>query len=423
MLSSLAADRNVRAPQARAGLLAPFPACLDLRMFHQASPIPIAGLLAGLLSLCSCVHRFAPEAPGVDQVMQLPSRLEGKFFVIETTIGGLGPFQMLFDTGASLTVLSPEIAGQLNHVGALDEVRKVPVNTSLDERTRFDLVRIENLQLGGFHMPKASAIVADMHFVSTTAGRKIDGLIGMELFRNCQLIVDYPKGTLNVAPVDAAAPEGSLVMLSRFPRLTPEVSLNLGSAKVPVMIDTGASGGFNLPESKLKDRLASPSVGVGTQFSINRIEEARAARLNESIFLGGVLFEQPITFVSRSSGGIIGAEVLQHFVVGLNQARQQIWFQPHGDRTVPRPPSIKDVGLDVAWDATAYRITRVASGSDAAQAGVRPGDRITKIGRRPASDWSDAQIRHMIMTLDTIVFEVTRGAEVRAVRLSTTAVK
>lgn len=392
-------------------------------MFHQASTIPIASLLIGLLSLCSCVHRFAPEAPRPDQVVQLPSRLEGKFFFIETTIKGLGPFQMLLDTGASLTVLSPETAERLKESRALDEVRKVSVNTSLGDRTRLELVRISNLQLGQFHMARASAVIADMQFANMVTERKVDGIVGMELFRNCELIVDYAHGTLKVAPVESLAPEGSLTVPCRFPRLTPEVSLNVGSAQLPVMIDTGASGGFSLPAIKLKDQLVAPPVGVGTQFSINRIEEARAARLNESVFLGGVQFEEPIAFITDSSGGIIGAEVLQHFVIGLNQNRRRAWFQPHGDRTVSRPPPIKDLGLDVTWDATAYRITRVASGSGAAQAGIRSGDRITKIGGRPASEWSDAQIRLMIANLDTLLFEITRDDEVRALRLSTTALE
>ncbi len=235
----------------RAGLLAPLPACFASRMFPRASPVAIAGLLTGLLCLCSCVHRpleAPPAATELAEAIQLPARFEGGIFMVEARIGGLGPFHLFLDTGTSLTIVSSNVAAQLTQAGALKDQRDGKIITAAGKRHRYDFVELTQIELGEYRVTSATGFVADLKLLQDAARRPIDGFVGMNLFRSGVLMVDYPRGEVWMKPPGAAPSTNRFTLPARFPHFSPILSLEIGGVPCEMMLDTGSGFGFSIPE-------------------------------------------------------------------------------------------------------------------------------------------------------------------------------
>ncbi len=96
--------------------------------------------------------------------------------VVEVVFNGEHTFEMLLDTGASLTVVTREIADVLD----IEEEGSIPVATPSDARTFFPIGKVDEIAVGN-----TKAINLDV-----AISPSIDiGLLGQNFFSNFDLIV------------------------------------------------------------------------------------------------------------------------------------------------------------------------------------------------------------------------------------------
>src|ERR1043166_8018933 len=87
-------------------------------------------VLAILLSLMGSVFPGKPAEPPLASPESrpgpsfiLPTHLDDIYFYVQAHIGGVGPFNLVLDSGASFSVASPKVAQNLRDAGVLRDVR------------------------------------------------------------------------------------------------------------------------------------------------------------------------------------------------------------------------------------------------------------------------------------------------------------
>lgn len=125
---------------------------------------------------------------------------------VKATINGQGPFDFIFDTGASITVVKPATAKKLGLKlespvggdgllgGLLDMVGMNPKTAKLD-----------SIALGGAKVADFEAVVMNVPQADiplALMGKSYDGLIGYHFISRFVTTIDYKKKTIKLEPND-----------------------------------------------------------------------------------------------------------------------------------------------------------------------------------------------------------------------------
>lgn len=140
----------------------------------------------------------APAAAGPEGRVSVPfEMLRTNHMVVRARINGKGPFSLIFDLGAPITLLSSK-AGEASGLIAADAPRSLLFSIRGE-------AEIGTLQLGDLTAKDLPVIVLD-HPVLTTLGevlgRRLDGIIGYTFFARYKTTIDYQARTLTFEPVD-----------------------------------------------------------------------------------------------------------------------------------------------------------------------------------------------------------------------------
>jgi hypothetical protein len=108
--------------------------------------------------------------------------------LLETTVNGKGPYRFVLDTGAGLTMISPELAKKVEVQG--DEAQKaVGAGGNID--VHFGTVKA--LAIGETRIEALKVGIMDLSGISKAIDTNIDGIIGYNFLSRFRVSVDYPK--------------------------------------------------------------------------------------------------------------------------------------------------------------------------------------------------------------------------------------
>jgi hypothetical protein len=119
--------------------------------------------------------------------------------IVKATINGKGPYHLIFDLGAPITLLGNRAA---ETSGVIDA--KAPRAMLFAMRGEAEIDRLETGDLKAVKLP---AIVFDhpaLGVLSRALGRRIDGIIGFTLFARYKTTIDYQVRKMTFEPVDFA---------------------------------------------------------------------------------------------------------------------------------------------------------------------------------------------------------------------------
>jgi len=152
---------------------------------------------------------------------------------VPVNIGARGPYDFIVDTGSERTVISRELASQLD----LDPGRSVVVH-SMTEVSRVATVVVAGLRVGqrtmdDIHAPALSRV----HLGAA-------GILGVDTLQRQRVVFDFQRREMTIMPSrrrDPIWPEGTIVVTgrSRFGRLM-LIDAAVDGQRVYVIIDTGA---------------------------------------------------------------------------------------------------------------------------------------------------------------------------------------
>jgi len=125
--------------------------------------------------------------------------LSTNHMLVKATINGKGPYYLIFDLGAPITLLGNKAA---ESSGVIDG--KAPKAFLFSMRGEAEIGRLESGELKATKLP---AIVFDhpaLGVMGRALGRQIDGIIGFTLFARYKTTIDYQASKMTFRPVDFA---------------------------------------------------------------------------------------------------------------------------------------------------------------------------------------------------------------------------
>ncbi len=151
---------------------------------------------AAILGLVLSVTPGRGEAPAPGKPIAVPFELlKSNHMAVKVKVNGKGPYRLIFDTGAPITLINNKLAKE---AGVLDKMPK-PAFTVFGSMGE---AKAKTFEVGDVKATNVPVIVMDHPTVKLIAQKlgPIDGLVGFPFFARYSMTVDYQAKTLTFVP-------------------------------------------------------------------------------------------------------------------------------------------------------------------------------------------------------------------------------
>jgi hypothetical protein len=379
-------------------------------------------LLALLVSGCANPAAWEPAATRLNGRTEVPIALPARgipgVVVNQSTDADSGAAAIL-DTGSPATFVTKRFASaqklKVRHLSL--QLTDAQGKTLPTPR----VARVPAMTIGGARFENFDAIVADLPAMKAL-GEQLDVVLSRALFRDVLITIDYPRRRLILEPGALPEPNGKDVLpLRRDEQGQLLVPLRLLGEEAWFVLDTGHTGeGLLLSRYRL---IAVP--WATTPVDAYRVQtflgtaRARVGRMNEVVQLGQYTISRPIIGISFDDNvEILGADVLRHFIVTIDQQNGRVRFTRASTQPIQTPP-IRRLGFEFADERGSVEPT---SGSEAQSAGLRPGDRVLAINGVPRERLSPDHLEQIELAGDAVELRVLRDGRQIALTVPLTVV-
>jgi hypothetical protein len=131
--------------------------------------------------------------------------LKSGHMAVNVKVNGKGPFKLIFDTGAPITLVNNKLAKEADLLKGMPK----PAFTLFGAMGE---VKIKDMDIGGAKTGDVSAMVMDhptVELIGQKLGTPIYGLVGFPFFARFKMTLDYQTRTMTLAP-SAYKPAGNL---------------------------------------------------------------------------------------------------------------------------------------------------------------------------------------------------------------------
>jgi hypothetical protein len=170
--------------------------------------------LLSTLALLAFVGLSRADTPAKSEAAEKPivvpfELLKSGHMTVQVKVNGKGPYRLIFDTGAPITLLNNKIAKE---AGLLKDVQR-PLFSIFGNMGE---VKVKNLQVGGQKAADVSALVMDHPTVEaiSNAFGPIDGIVGFPFFARFKMTLDYQAKTLTFVPNGFKPPDVMKAMMA-----------------------------------------------------------------------------------------------------------------------------------------------------------------------------------------------------------------
>ncbi|MBI3662207.1 MAG: aspartyl protease family protein [Acidobacteria bacterium] len=321
----------------------------------------------------------------------VPFELLNNHIYVRVQLNGKGPFRMLCDTGGA-NIVTPELAKELGlkTEGALE-------GRGVGEKSEdVAVTQVEELEVGGATVADQVFAVFPLASLANAEGVAAQGLIGYEVFKRFVVRVDYERSELTLTIPSAFAYKGSgTVVPFKFNGSIPQVEGEIDDIVGKFDIDTGSRASLSVlgpfaEKYDLKARYGAKVEAV-TGWGVGGAARGLVTRA-KVLKLGSVSVENPVTelslqkkgaFTDPYAAGNVGAGVLKRFNIVFDYGKQQMIFERNANAT--KPDTFDRAGMWMNLADGVFEVIDVIAGGPAAEAGIKPGDRILSInGKTPA---------------------------------------
>ena len=371
-----------------------------------------AGVLAAFI-VCS----GAADAAGV--AADVPFQLVDNRVFVPVTLNGKGPFQMLLDTGAdtggisleTMRVIAAPVAGR-ERIGGAGEGTDAVLKT-----------RIASLQIG-------SAVFRDQPMMAERFGalndvigfQSFDGILGQAVFRRYVVEVDFAASRVRLIEPKTfrASPDAVGVPFTFYQGFMPLVRGSVVGARGRFVVDLGDRSSLTLfgpfwrarhLDAKLQpgiETLTGYGVGGPIRGIVVRVPSFGFGKATAGGIVARLSLQKSGGFADPNIAGSIGTGVLRHFHVFIDYTRRMFWLQPM-ERVADR---FDRAGLWLGRHGAQFEVYDVIAHGPADAAGLRKGDIVLAIDRRPTSTLDLFKVREQLRDPsadDPLLFDYLRG--------------
>jgi len=362
---------------------------------------------------CQLFRRELPR-PGRttldSELVTIPAKPLSNYLVIETKWDKRGPYHFLVDTGASVTLVSPELAARHAARNAPPPTTPlVRVRSADGETALLTATTLRKIDLGGAVFENVQALIYDCSAISAHLGIQIDGILGFPLFRETVLTLDYPNARVVLQPLSAPPPTAGTSIHFNNERNIPIIPLRLGRQTLVALIDSGSDASLSLNPVGLQPEFAVPPRPGATIATLSGDREQRIGRLAQDLHLGDYIVRQPIVDTTDELTSI-GGGILEHFTVTFDQEHNQVTFFREDPAPLAATP-LRNAGVSFNKTPVYWRVTSVVPDSPASAIGVQTGDLVTRIEGEPVAQWDITRYQQLVAAADSIRFTFLNGTE------------
>ena len=149
------------------------------------------------------LKKNAPDAPTDGEVVSLPLRLTSSGFLSgEVNIEGVeNPLNFIVDTGASVSVISDELAS-LRGISKFERAEKMRVIGSAGITDAVPSFLLPKVTLGKHSRSSITAIALDLDMNNEASGFQQAGILGGNFLRNYRLTFDFKNSKVTFVPIN-----------------------------------------------------------------------------------------------------------------------------------------------------------------------------------------------------------------------------
>lgn len=349
----------------------------------------LCGLSAALVSPCAAAEEppgWVTEGPYVEQEtfsFELPLETLANMLFVEVHIGG-APRRFLFDTG-SPSMMSARLADALD----LEVVDTRQGRDSHGAIVETEVVQAD-LTLGGTTLRQVPVFVAEFPKVPQCL---FDGVLGSEVLPLCAWQIDLPDSVLrcnsDIDGLDHVQGASRQPLYdSGYPH-APVLDVRFAeNATSKALFDTGSPGYLaisppDLGGARRNGGVAGSIAGhgsLGGSLGGMAPEKDQLRVQLDALAIGDMPLGAVDAVLRESPPSLIGASILEHFVVTLDARSSAAWF----DRYRAGPFSRPSYGLGLAFE-DGVSVSLIWDDSPAAAAGLEVGQRLVSINDEPAT--------------------------------------
>jgi hypothetical protein len=307
-----------------------------------------------------------------------------------------------------MTLVTPALARRYPGAGGIvSSAPRVRVTGADGRVTELPQSTLRRLEFGDARFEEVPVLLYDFEPLSAHLGVRIDGVLGFPLFRETLMTLDYPGKRILLQPAkNAALLPGSTIMMDSG-RKTPLIPVRLGDRTFLALIDSGSDMAFSLNPVGLEPEFAvSPRIGA-TVGTLSGDRTQRIGRLGGSLAIGSYRFLQPVVELSDELSAI-GGGVLRHFTVTFDQWNDRVTFYRES-RDPIEMRARRSAGVSFSKTPAYWRVAGVVPASSAEQAGIQPGDLVTRINGDPVARWDLMRYEQLVAGASEITLTFLNG--------------
>jgi predicted aspartyl protease len=206
------------------------------------------GALALLLAITACASANSAGRA------EIPFRYVHNEILIDTRVGGQGPYTFLLDTGVTPSGVDTALAPALG-IPLEEENSGAAEGVGSDDVTAYAAV-LRNVEIAGRRYGDIEAAAIPMAGLSSRLGEPLHGILGESFLRGKVVTIDYRR---RLVTIGGAAPDPSDPGVYQFPMVTapddimPLMQVSIGGRSLTASMDTGSSGGLEVFASAIAD--------------------------------------------------------------------------------------------------------------------------------------------------------------------------
>jgi predicted aspartyl protease len=265
---------------------------------------------------------------------------EPRIVIVDVVVNGVRA-RALLDSGAQSSVVDRGLAQRLAlPVSAIAPVLAFGVSGA----PQIGRSAAMDLQAGALRLHGLRAAMLDLAPIAAASGRPFDMIIGQDVLRTVVADVDFPNGRLAFHdPERHVLPPGALASPARTEGRELLVPITVESARLEVVLDTGASGALALsPEAaRTAGLLDGRPVRSAPSITFGGLSQDRVVRARTLGFAGAEHTGVRVHIYSPAQGarvptGLLGVEVLEGFRTIIDLGRGRLHLLPGPPRPRPR---------------------------------------------------------------------------------------
>jgi predicted aspartyl protease len=247
---------------------------------------------------------------------------------VQVQINNEGPYPFVFDTGAPEGVIDSRLAKKLR-LSVIDTV-EIGDGMSVKQTER---VNVGSLKLGEAEF---SNVVLDKLELSSRFHSYFLGVIGMSLFSDYLLTIDYPNRKISFGSGELIPQRPNTIEFIVDEGLF-RVPIQIDSHTIPLHLDSGSSSGFTLPKQRADSlNLLTEPVEMGRARTVGHELRIWRATLEGVIRFADLEFINPeVSIIEGMKYGQIGQGVLKNLIITIDQKQHLLYIQkPQTERDI-----------------------------------------------------------------------------------------